>query len=226
VGYVAFVEAVIFDLDGVLVNSEHLWDEVRRAIAAEAGRAWPADATAAMQGVGTADWSAYMARVVGVPDAPEVIADRVIGAMADRYAERLPLMSGALEAVERMARRWPLGLASGSPRRLIDVIMTATPLGKIFRVAVASDEVAANKPAPDVYLEVVRRLGSEPATTVAIEDSANGFRAAHAAGLRVIAIPQPAFPQAPEALSLADSVLGSLDDLSTETVTNLLRATQ
>jgi HAD superfamily hydrolase (TIGR01509 family) len=219
------VEAVIFDLDGVLVDSEHLWDEVRRAIAAEAGRAWPADATAAMQGVGTADWSTYMARVVGVPEAPDVIADRVIGRMADRYAQRLPLIPGALEAVERMARRWPLGLASGSPRRLIDVVMTATPLGERFRVAVASDEVAANKPAPDVYLEVLRRLGTRAARAVAIEDSANGLRSAHAAGLRVIAIPQPAFPQAPEALSLADSILGSLDDLSAEVVMNLLRAT-
>lgn len=219
------MEAVIFDLDGVLVDSEHLWDEVRRAIAAEAGRAWPADATAAMQGVGTADWSTYMARVVGVPEAPDVIADRVIGRMADRYAQRLPLIPGALEAVERMARRWPLGLASGSPRRLIDVVMTATPLGERFRVAVASDEVAANKPAPDVYLEVLRRLGTRAARAVAIEDSANGLRSAHAAGLRVIAIPQPAFPQAPEALSLADSILGSLDDLSAEVVMNLLRAT-
>lgn len=220
------MEAVIFDLDGVLVDSEHLWDEVRRAIAAEAGRAWPADATAAMQGVGTADWSAYMARVVGVPESPDVIAERVIGAMADRYAHQLPLMPGALEAVERMARRWQLGLASGSPRRLIDVIMTATPLGELFRVAVASDEVAENKPAPDVYLEVTRRLGSEPPTTVAIEDSANGLRSARAAGLRVIAIPQAAFPQAPDALNLADSVLGSLEDLSTELIANLLHATQ
>jgi beta-phosphoglucomutase-like phosphatase (HAD superfamily) len=110
------VEAVVFDLDGVLVESEHIWDEVRRGMAAEAGLEWPAGATAAMQGVGTADWSAYMARVVGLSAAPEEIAERVITAMAQRYAERLPLMPGALEAVARMAARWPLGLASGSPR--------------------------------------------------------------------------------------------------------------
>jgi HAD superfamily hydrolase (TIGR01509 family) len=220
------VEALIFDLDGVLVDSEHLWDEVRRGIAADAGRAWPASATAAMQGVGTADWSAYMARVVGVPDTPEVIAHRVIDAMAERYSERLPLMPGALPAVERMARRWPLGLASGSPRPLIDAVMTATPLGQYFRVAVASDEVTENKPAPDVYLEVIRRIGAEPATTGAVEDSANGIRSAHAAGLRVIAIPQPAFPQAPEALKVADAILHSLDELTTELVADLLHATQ
>jgi HAD superfamily hydrolase (TIGR01509 family) len=218
------VEAVVFDLDGVLVDSEHLWDEVRRAIAAQAGRAWPAEATAAMQGVGTADWSSYLARVVGLPDPPDVIADRVIAAMAERYADQLPLMPGALEAVARIASQWQLGLASGSPRRLIDVVMTATPLGRFFRVAVASDEVAANKPAPDVYLEVVGRLGAEPATAVAIEDSANGLRSAHAAGLHVIAIPQPAFSQPPDALNLADSVLGSLEDLTTEVIGNLLHA--
>ncbi len=216
------MQAVIFDLDGVLVESEHLWDQVRRAMAADAGRAWPADATPAMQGVGTADWSAYMADVVGVPAAPEAIADRVIAAMVDRYAERLPLMPGALEAVERIARRWPVGLASGSPRRLIDAVMTATPLGKLVRVAVASDEVAANKPAPDVYLEVTRRLGAQAEETAAIEDSASGLRSAHAARLRVVAIPQPAFPQPPDALELADAVLHSLDDLTVDLVSTLL----
>lgn len=218
------MQAVIFDLDGVLVESEELWDEVRRGMATEAGRAWPAEATAAMQGVGTADWSGYMARVVGVPAEPEAIAERVIAAMAERYGRRLPLMPGALDAVERMAGRWPLGLASGSPRALIDTVMTASPLGRWFRVAVASDEVAANKPAPDVYLEVVRRLGVDAANTVAIEDSANGLRSASAAGLRVIAIPQPAFPQPPEALRLADLVLDSLDDLTVDRVATLLQA--
>lgn len=216
------MQAVIFDLDGVLVDSEHLWDEVRRAMATNAGLPWPADATAAMQGIGTADWSAYMAEVVRIPETPEAIAERVISSMAQRYAARLPLMPGALAAVERMARRWPLGLASGSPRPLIDVVMTATPLGELFRVAVASDEVAANKPAPDVYLEVIRRLGAEPTETAAIEDSANGLRSAYAAGLRVIAIPQPEFPQAPDALQLADAVLTSLDDLTTDLVASLL----
>jgi HAD superfamily hydrolase (TIGR01509 family) len=172
--------------------------------------------------VGTADWSTYMAHDVGIPAAPQTIADEVIAALAKRYAECLPLMPGALEAVVRLARRWPLGLASGSPRLLIDTIMTATPLGALFRVAVASDEVGANKPAPDVYLEVVRRLDADPARTVAIEDSANGVRSAHEAGLRVVAVPQPAFPQPADALALADVVLASLDDLAVELVDGLL----
>lgn len=216
--YGADVEAVVFDLDGVLVDSEHLWDEVRRGMAQRAGLPWPDDATGAMQGVGTADWSAYMADTVGIPASPEAIAAEVIGAMAQRYAMQLPLMPGALDAVERIADRWPLGLASGSPRRLIDAVMTATPLGRKFRVAVASDEVGANKPAPDVYLEVARRLGAEPGDIVAIEDSANGLRSAHAAGLRVVAVPQPAFPQPPDALALADVTLDSLDGLTVQLV--------
>jgi HAD superfamily hydrolase (TIGR01509 family) len=214
--------AVVFDLDGVLVDSEHVWDEVRRGMAARAGRPWPEDATSAMQGVGTADWSAYMAHTVGIPAAPQTIAAQVIDALAQRYATHLPLMPGAIEAVARMSARWPLGLASGSPRRLIDTVMGATALGTHFRVAVASDEVAANKPAPDVYLEVARRLGVEPGAIVAIEDSANGLRSAHAAGLRVIAIPQPAFPQPPEALALADVTLESLDGLTVPLVEAVL----
>ncbi len=215
--------AVVFDLDGVLLDSEPLWQEVRRGLAVRAGLDWPADATALMQGVGTADWSGYLARVVGVPGPPEAIARRVIGELAERYAERLPLMPGALEAVERMAGSGPLGLASGSPRELIDTIMQQTPLGRRFQVAVASDDVAANKPAPDVYLEVVRRLGAEPGRAVAVEDSANGLRSAHAAGLRVVAIPQPGFPPAPDALALADAVLASLDELTVELVDGLTR---
>jgi HAD superfamily hydrolase (TIGR01509 family) len=213
---------VVFDLDGVLIDSEPLWDEVRRGVAAQAGRPWPDGASAALQGVGTADWSTYMAQEVGIAATPQSIADEVIAALAQRYTTRLPLMPGALAAVERLARRWPLGLASGSPRPLIDAIMAATSLGTLFRVAVASDEVDANKPAPDVYLEVVRRLDGEPADTVAIEDSANGLRSAHAAGLRVVAVPQPAFPQPKDALALADVVLASLDELTVELVDGLL----
>ncbi len=212
----------MFDLDGVLVDSEGLWDEVRRGIAEGAGRAWPAGASAALQGVGTADWSNYLIREVGIPGTAESIANDVIDALARRYAEYLPLLPGALEAVDRLARKWPLGLASGSPRLLIDTVLRSSPLRASFRVAVASDEVAANKPAPDVYLEVVRRLGADPAQTVAIEDSANGMRSAHAAGLRLVVVPQPAFPQPNDALALADVVLDNLDDLTVDLVDAVL----
>jgi HAD superfamily hydrolase (TIGR01509 family) len=221
---VAPAQAVVFDLDGVLIDSEPLWDEVRRGMATQAGRPWPADATTTLQGVGTADWSGYMAHTVGIPATPEEIAAHVIGALAQRYERHLPLMPGALDAVGRMSGQWPLGLASGSPRELIDTVMTATPLGPGFRVAVASDEVAANKPAPDVYLEVARRLGAPPAGVVAVEDSGNGVRSAHAAGMRVVAVPQPGFLPPPDVLALADVTLASLDELTVELVERLLAA--
>ena len=101
-------------------------------------------------------------------------------------------------------------------------MLRSSPLRASFRVAVASDEVAADEPAPDVYLEVVRRLGADPAQTVAIEDSANGMRSARAAGLRLVAVPQPAFPQPDDALALADVVLDNLDDLTVDLVDAVL----
>jgi HAD superfamily hydrolase (TIGR01509 family) len=207
------VPAVIFDLDGVLIDSEPMWDAVRRDLAAQAGRPWPDGATRYMQGVGTADWSGYLANVVGIPRRPEVIADEVMDALAVRYQKKLPLMLGAADAVARMAKRWRLGLASASPRRLIDIVLDAAPFGRLFEVAVATDEVGAGKPSPAVYQEVVRRLGADPVQTVAIEDSTNGLRSAHAAGVRLIAVPQASLPPTPEALALADIVLPSLGAL-------------
>lgn len=208
------VRAVVFDLDGVLVDSEGLWDEVRRGLAADAGLPWPDGATGAMQGMSTAEWSAYLAGTVGLPGPADAIAERVIAAMAARYAARLPLIDGAVAAVTRLAARWPLGLASSSPRRLIDTVLAASGLAGHFAVSISTEEVAAGKPAPDVYLEATRRLGVAPADAAAVEDSSNGLRAARAAGLRVVALPHEAFPPAPDALALADATADSLADLT------------
>ncbi len=216
------VSAVVFDLDGVLVDSEQLWDDVRRGMAADAGRRWPDDATRAMQGMSTAEWSRHLAEAIGVPGPPERIAEEVIGAMADRYAGALPLIPGAAEAVARLAGRWTLGLASSSPRRLIDTVLATAGLAEHFAVTVSTEEVAAGKPAPDVYVEVTRRLGSHPSATVAIEDSSNGLRAAHAAGLVVVALPHDAFPPAPDALALAARRVHALADLTVEFIGGLL----
>jgi HAD superfamily hydrolase (TIGR01509 family) len=218
------VQAVVFDLDGVLIDSEHMWDEVRRGVAASADRPWPPGATLAMQGVGTADWSTYMAETIGIPRPPEVIAEQVTETLAKRYMAALPLMAGAITAVERMARRWPLGLASASPRRLIDIVLSSSALGRLFEVAVATEEVEAGKPSPAVYQEVVRRLGADPAQTVAIEDSSSGLRSAHAAGLIVVAVPQTAFPPTAEALSLAHAELPSLAALVPSVIDHLLES--
>jgi HAD superfamily hydrolase (TIGR01509 family) len=208
------VRAIIFDLDGVLLDSETLWDEVRRDLAARAGRPWPATATRAMQGMSTAEWSGYLASEVGVPGTPEQLAGQVIAAMADRYRDTLPLIPGAVETVARLADRWTLGLASSSPRRLIDTVLTASGMADRFAVTVSTEEVEAGKPSPAVYLETTRQLGTPPAATVAIEDSSNGLRSAHAAGLLVVAVPHADFPPAADALALATAQAAGLAELT------------
>jgi HAD superfamily hydrolase (TIGR01509 family) len=217
------VHAVVFDLDGVLVDSEELWDEVRRGLAADAGLSWPASATRAMMGMSTPEWSSYLAETVGLPGAPADLATRVVDRVAERYERRLPLLPGAVDAVRRLGARWPLGLASSSPRRLIDAVLSAAGIADLFQVTVSTEEVAAGKPSPIVYETAVRRLGTDPRRTVAVEDSTNGLRAAAAAGLLVVAVPHAAFPPAQDALALADVRIDRLDDLTDELVASLGR---
>jgi HAD superfamily hydrolase (TIGR01509 family) len=212
------VEAVVFDLDGVLVDSEQLWDEVREELARERGGRWHDRAQADMMGMSSAEWSRYMHDVIGLAESPGEINAEVVRRLLTRYRESLPLLPGAVEAVERLATRWPLGLASSSNREVIDAVLDDAGLARLFRATVSSEEVAHGKPAPDVYLETARRLGVEPETAAAIEDSANGIRSAHAAGMRVIAIPNRHYPPSAEVLALADVVLQSLDELTVERV--------
>jgi HAD superfamily hydrolase (TIGR01509 family) len=215
------VQAVVFDLDGVLVDSEQQWDEVRRGIAVEAGRLWPDGATRALQGMSTPEWSAYLTEVIGVPSRPQDVAAQVIDRMASRYRLRLPLLPGAVEVVHRLASHWPLGLASSSPRQLIDAVLESANLASKFGVTVSTEEVRAGKPSPAVYDEVVRQLGVHAQQTIAIEDSSNGLRSAARAGLRVVAVPTKAFPPDKDALSLASVVVHSLDDITPSLVTSL-----
>jgi HAD superfamily hydrolase (TIGR01509 family) len=217
------VRAVIFDLDGVLVDSEQLWDAVRRGVAAEASRLWPMEATRAMQGMSTAEWSAYLTDAVGIPAEPEQVAATVVERMASQYHVRLPLLPGAVEVVQRLGRRWPLGLASSSPRRLIDIVLESTGLAQWFQVSISTEEVGAGKPSPVVYQTVVGRLGVEPAQAIAIEDSSNGLRSAAAAGLGVLAVPHAAFPPSEDALALADVIVDSLDEITVELVASISR---
>lgn len=218
------VQAVVFDLDGVLVDSEGLWDVVRRGVAAEAGRPWPAQATRAMQGMSTAEWSTYLREVVGVPGAPQQVAATVVERMAAQYHARLPLYPGALEVVQRLGRRWPLGLASSSPRRLIDTVLQAAGLVQWFPVSVSTEEVEAGKPSPMVYQTVVQRLGVDPSQAIAIEDSSNGLRSAAAAGLGVLAVPNTAFPPSQDALALAEVIVDSLEEITPELVASMGRS--
>ena len=205
------IEAVVFDLDGVLVDSEQVWDQARRDVVAAHGGTWTDSATRDMLGMSSPEWSAYLVERLGVQLTPEEVNQAVVEAMLANYRKRLPLLPGAREAVERIGGRYPLGLASSSNRPVIDLVLERMGVADRFKATVSSEEVARGKPAPDVYEEVVRRLGVSKAA--AIEDSEAGIRSAHAAGLRVIAIPNPHFPPSDEALALADEVKPNLDAL-------------
>jgi HAD superfamily hydrolase (TIGR01509 family) len=217
------IDAVIFDLDGVILDTEELWNEVRESLARERGGRWSEQAQADMMGMSSVEWSGYMHDVVGLSEPPEEISREVVRRMLERYSQRLPIIDGAVDAVERMAARWPLGLASSSNRELIDRALEVSGLAPYFRVTVSSEEVERGKPAPDVYLEAARRLEVEPVRAAAIEDSASGIRSAHAAGMYVVAIPNRAFPAPDDALALANVVLDSIRELAPETLLDARR---
>jgi HAD superfamily hydrolase (TIGR01509 family) len=212
------IDAVVFDLDGVLLDSEQLWDEVREELARERGGRWHERAQADMMGMSSPEWSRYMHETIGLSEPPDQIAAEVVRRMEQRYRSALPLLPAAREAVQRIAARWPLGLASSSNRPLIDLALELSGLAPFFRATVSSEEVERGKPAPDVYLEACRRLEVVPARAAAIEDSRNGIRSAAAVGLRVVAIPNRHFPPDEETLALAAVVLESLDELSPEAI--------
>jgi HAD superfamily hydrolase (TIGR01509 family) len=207
------IDAVVFDLDGVIIDSEQLWDEVREGLARERGGLWSDRAQADMMGMSSTEWSRYMHEVVGLPESPDEINREVVSRMLVRYSEQLPLIDGAVAAVKRVAADWPLGVASSSNRELIDQVLELSGLAPYFKVTVSSEEVERGKPAPDVYLEAAHRLGVESSRSAAIEDSANGIRSAHAAGMHVVVIPNPAFPPPADVLGLANVVLESIDEL-------------
>ncbi len=175
--------AVVFDLDGVIVDSEHVWDEIREELARERGGRWHPGAQRDMMGMSSTEWSRYMHDTIGLAESPEEISAEVVRRLQARYREDLPLIPGAVEAVRRLGARWPLGLASSSNREVIDLVLDLAGLADAFAATVSSEEVAHGKPAPDVYLEAARRLGADPRDCVAVEDSHNGIRSAKAAGM-------------------------------------------
>jgi HAD superfamily hydrolase (TIGR01509 family) len=208
------VAAVIFDMDGVIVDTEQVWDEVREQLVADwNGRSVPG-AQRAMMGMSSLEWSRYMHEELGLDPSPAEINAEVVRRMLGRYQQELPLIDGALDAIRRLAERFPLAVASSSNRPLIDAVLATAGIADCFVTTVSSEEVARGKPSPDVYLEAARRLGVEPARCAAIEDSGSGIRAAHAAGMRVLAYPNVHYPPSVDALALADVVLASLDELT------------
>jgi HAD superfamily hydrolase (TIGR01509 family) len=217
------IRAVVFDLDGVLVQSEEVWDEVREAFVRERGGRYDAEVQRAMMGMSSTEWSRYLHDNAGIPDEPEAINAEVVRRMLGAYETELPLIDGAQDAVRRLAGEFRLAVASSSNRPLIDAVLRAAELESYFEATVSSEEVAHGKPAPDVYLEAARRLGAEPAHCAAVEDSHGGIRSAKAAGMRVIAIPNPSYPPDEESLAQADVTLDSLDDLTREKIASVGR---
>jgi HAD superfamily hydrolase (TIGR01509 family) len=207
------IEAAVFDMDGVLVDTERDWDGARRSVAEALGGEWSTSATTDMIGMSAPEWSAYMHDALGVDAEPGEINRRVVAEMLDRVGGGPPLLPGAAEAVRGLAARWPLGLASSANREVIDAVLDASGLAPLFSATVSSEEVARGKPAPDVYLAAADALGVAPSAAVAIEDSANGIRSAAAAGMLVVALPNAHYPPDAEALELADLVIESLAEL-------------
>jgi HAD superfamily hydrolase (TIGR01509 family) len=215
------IEAVVFDLDGVLIDSEPVWEEVRRGLVAEHSGHWAPDAQRRLMGMSTQEWARYLSEDLGVGLPPDQVAALVIGEMAARYRAHLPLMPGAVDAVRRFAARWPLGLASSAPAVLIETVLDAADLSSYFQVTMSTEQVPHGKPAPDIYLAVTARLGVSPSACAAVEDSSNGLRSAAAAGLYVIAVPHPRYPPDPDALAATSLVLPTLAELSPDTVAAL-----
>jgi HAD superfamily hydrolase (TIGR01509 family) len=212
------IDAVVFDLDGVLLASEEVWDSVRERYVRERGGRYDEAVQRAMMGMSAPEWSRYLHDEAGVPDEPDRINRDVVQLMLEAYSRNLPLLPGAQDAVRRMAAAFPLALASSSNRRVFEEVLALAGLSDFFRATVSSEEVAHGKPAPDVYLEAARSLGVAPERCAAVEDSHAGIRSAKSAGMRVVAVPNASYPPDDEALELADVTLESLEDLTPESI--------
>jgi HAD superfamily hydrolase (TIGR01509 family) len=215
------IEAVVFDLDGVLIDSEPVWEKVRRGLVAERSGHWAPDAQRRLMGMSTPEWARYLSEDLGVGLPPDEVAALVTDRMAASYREHIPLLPGAAEAVHRLGGRWPLGVASSAPAVLIETVLQSAGLRQYFQVTMSTEQVPHGKPAPDIYLAVTARLGFPPTGCAAIEDSSNGLRSAAAAGLRVIAVPRPRYPPDPDALAAASLVLPTLAVLTPDAVAAL-----
>jgi HAD superfamily hydrolase (TIGR01509 family) len=215
-------DAVILDLDGVLLDSEQRWNGAKEALVRESGGRWLEEAPRAMMGMSSPEWAAYLRDTLGVPMEVDAINRDVVRRMEEGYRDALPLLPGADPAVRALAGRWPLGLASSSNREIIQLFLELGGFSDAFAVTVSSEEVERGKPAPDVYLETARRMGVEPGRCVAVEDSSNGLRSAAAAGMAVIAVPNPHYPPDADALSLAAATVPVPGELTAELVERVL----
>jgi len=210
------IDAVVFDLDGVLLQSEEVWDAVRERYVRERGGRYDEEVQRAMMGMSAPEWSRFLHEEAHVPDDPDEINSQVVRRMLEAYRHELPLLPGAVAAVRRAASAFPLALASSSNREVFEKVLELAGIAGCFQATVSAEEVEHGKPAPDVYLEAARRLGVAPERCTAVEDSHAGIRSAKSAGMRVVAIPNAAFPPDTETVALADAVIRSLDELTVD----------
>jgi mannitol-1-/sugar-/sorbitol-6-/2-deoxyglucose-6-phosphatase len=215
------IQAVIFDMDGVLVDSEVYWRKSREEFARALGKVWTDEDQRLAMGRNTIEWAHVMQTRLNLDMSLEQIMADVKARVIAHYEQRLPVLPGALEAVRTAASAYRIALASGSPTEIIQEVMRLTGLDQVFEAIVYGDDMPNGKPAPDIYLETARRLNIPPAQCVGIEDSANGIRSVKAAGMIAIAVPSPEFPLPDEVLRLADQVMPSLETFSVELVQSL-----
>lgn len=218
------IQAVIFDMDGVLVDSEAYWWQARVAFAEALGKVWSFDDQRTAMGRNTVEWARVMQERLQIDLPLDDIIGQVCGDVINRLEAHLPLLPGALEAVATAASAYRVALASGSPTPVINKVMALTGLDHVFEAMVYGDDMARGKPAPDIYLEAARRLGLEPEHCLGIEDSGNGLRSLKAAGMYALAVPSPGFPLSDDLLALADRVLPSLESFSVEMARQINRA--
>ena len=211
------ISAVIFDMDGVLIDSEHIWERVRREYVPQHGGTYTENITGDVMGMSAPEWAEYLRTEAGVAGSAQQINDDIVGLVAASYRTQLPLFPGTVSVVRRLSERVPLAVASSSNRTLIDLVLRLANLEDAFVATVSSEEVGRGKPAPDVYLRAAEKLGFPATSCGAVEDSSNGIRAAHAAGCYVVALPHPQFPPSPDALALADVTLTGIGRISAET---------
>lgn len=212
--------AIVFDIDGTLVDTEATWDVVRRRLATEAGVAWPEGATQAMMGMSTGEWSGYLAETVGLPYPADECARLTIEAMAQHYRDGVAPLPGAPDVVFRMAQRYPVALASSSPRLLIDTFIAVMGLGDVISASVSTEEVGRGKPAPDGFERACALLAADPAASIAVEDSTSGITSALRAGMTVVAVPPHFHPPSDDVLART-TVVGSLDEITYDLVERL-----
>lgn len=212
------IKAIIFDMDGLLVDSEPVWEKARKGMADEAGKPWTRDDHRSVMGVSTDEWVAYMIQRMELSFTPQEVQDQIVQRMLAMYREQIPYLPGAIEAIEMAAKNYPIALASGSHPSLIEAVTNDIHLQGKFQVIVSVDEIGAGKPSPDVYLQTARRMGFPAEQCLCLEDSSNGILAGLRAGMKVIAVPDPRFAPVHEILDQAHLVLNSLEEFSLETV--------